>query len=73
MQHLDLTSLPPAGHARWLTNALDALAPGEAFSFSSDHDPAPLYYRCDRTRPGLAAWHYLQAGPTRWVVRVVRR
>lgn len=73
MLQLDLTALPPAHHARVLTDALDALAPGEAFTFRCDHDPAPLYYRCDRTRPGLASWQYLQAGPVHWVVRVVRR
>ncbi|MCP5270812.1 MAG: DUF2249 domain-containing protein [Burkholderiaceae bacterium] len=73
MHHLDLSDLPLARRPLALAASLDALRPGEAFEFSTTSDPAPLYYRCDRARPGLASWHYLHCGPDRWVVRVTRR
>lgn len=69
---LDLTALPLASRPQALLSALDNLAPGQVFDFSDDRDPAPLYYRCDRARPGQASWQYLRCGPDRWVVRVAR-
>lgn len=73
VQHLDLSTLPPARRPLALAEALDALRHGEAFEFSTAEDPAPLYYRCDRARPGQASWQYLRCGPDGWTVRVTRR
>lgn len=73
MHRLDLSTLPPARRPLALAAALDAVRHGEAFEFNTDEDPAPLYYRCDRVRPGQASWQYLQCGPRVWTVRVTRR
>jgi uncharacterized protein (DUF2249 family) len=73
MPTLDLTALPPSQRPKALLQALDALAPGDAFDFLENRDPAPLYYRCDRERAGQASWQYLRCGPDLWRVRVVRR
>ena len=71
--NIDLAALPPAQRVSSLLAALDGLNPGEVFTFSASADPAPLYYRCDRDRPGQASWDYLRCGPDRWVVQVARR
>lgn len=70
---LALHLMPSARRHAALLNALDALQPGESFEFVDREDPAPLYYRCDRERPGQAQWTYLRCGPDEWAVRVQRR
>lgn len=70
---LVLHRMPAAERLAALLRALDALRPGECFEFVDHADPGPLYYRCDRARPGLAQWTYLRCGPDVWAVRVLRR
>jgi uncharacterized protein (DUF2249 family) len=71
-QPLDVRSVPPAQRHPTIFGAFDALAPGEAFEIVNDHDPVPLYFQFDKTRPGQFGWQYLENGPSRWHVRIKR-
>jgi uncharacterized protein (DUF2249 family) len=51
-------------------DAVDGLAPGEAFVLVNDHDPKPLYYQLAAERPGTFTWEYLEQGPDVWRVRI---
>lgn len=48
------------------------LAPGEAFTLISNHDPKPLRREFEATHPGVFTWNYLESGPDQWQVRIGR-
>lgn len=69
---LDLRPLAPPGRHRLLCSRFSALADGQALDLLADEDPAPMYFQLERRHPGGVAWHYVEAGPLRWQVRVER-
>jgi uncharacterized protein (DUF2249 family) len=69
---LDVSRVPPPQRHPMIFGAFDALVPGEAFEIVNDHDPVPLYFQFDKTRPGQFGWQYLECGPSRWHVRIKR-
>jgi uncharacterized protein (DUF2249 family) len=48
------------------------LAPGQAFTLVSNHDPQPLRREFEATHPGTFTWDYLESGPGQWQVRIGR-
>ncbi|MGH9083191.1 MAG: DUF2249 domain-containing protein, partial [Acidimicrobiales bacterium] len=50
----------------------EALAPGGGFVLVNDHDPKPLRYQFEAQHAGAFSWHYLEAGPGVWRVRIGR-
>jgi uncharacterized protein (DUF2249 family) len=52
--------------------AFEELKPGEAFIFTNDHDPKPLYYQIEAESKEPFTWDYLQAGPEVWEVKVMK-
>ena len=48
------------------------IKPGEAFEFTNDHDPKPLYYQMEAESKEPFRWEYLQKGPEIWKVRVIK-
>jgi uncharacterized protein (DUF2249 family) len=72
VQEFDARPFPPAERHERVFHAFDALKPGQAFVFTNDHDPKPLYYQleAESLRPFL--WEYLESGPEVWKVRVAR-
>lgn len=69
---IDVRTVPPPQRHPLIFGRFDALAAGESFDLLNDHDPVPLYYQFEQTRAGQFAWHYLEAGPARWHVRIAR-
>jgi uncharacterized protein (DUF2249 family) len=69
---IDMPTVPPQKRHPLIFERFDALAVGESFDLLNDHDPAPMYYRFERTRSGQFAWSYLETGPTSWRVRIER-
>jgi uncharacterized protein (DUF2249 family) len=69
---IDVRTVPPPQRHPLIFGRFDALAPGESIELVNDHDPVPLYFQFERTRPGQFAWRYLEAGPQRWHVRIGR-
>jgi uncharacterized protein (DUF2249 family) len=68
----DVRPFHPAKRHEMVFDAFAALMPGEAFVFTNDHDPKPLYYQIEAENKEPFAWEYLQAGPEMWQVRVAK-
>ncbi len=68
----DVRPFHPAKRHEMVFDSFDALKPGEAFIFTNDHDPKPLYYQIEAESKEPFTWKYLQAGPEVWEVRVTK-
>ena len=60
MQTLDVRPMAPRVRHETIFDRLDALAIGETLRLVNDHDPAPLRYQLDATRPGQFRWVYVE-------------
>ena len=69
---LDVRVIPPREKHPAIFQTFDALEPGEAFVLINDHDPVPLRYQFEATRPESFQWEYLEKGPV-WKVQISRR
>lgn len=69
---LNVQSIEPMLRHPTIFGTFDALPVGQALEIVNDHDPRPLLGQFQRTRPEQFHWQYLQAGPTRWHVRIGR-
>lgn len=70
---LDLRELPPRVRHELIFSRLDELATGETLRLINDHDPVPLRYQLDATRPGHFRWAKVEDGPDRWQVEITSR
>ncbi len=70
MQELDVRPMPPRERHETIFGRLDGLRAGEQLRLVNDHDPAPLRYQLDATRPSQFRWEYVQRGPEEWVVDI---
>lgn len=70
MQTLDVRPMPPRGRHESIFKRLDALDLGETLRLVNDHDPAPLRYQLEATRPGQHRWTYVEQGPETWQVDI---
>lgn len=70
---LDVRTLAPVTRHEEIFSTFDHLAPGGAFVIVNDHDPKPLRFQFEAQHAGAYSWHYLEAGPRVWRVRVARR
>ncbi len=73
MQSLDVRPMPPRERHDTIFERFDQLATGETLRLVNDHDPAPLRYQLDATRPGQFRWEYVEQGPDEWKVDVTSR
>ncbi|MFO1293046.1 MAG: DUF2249 domain-containing protein [Rubrivivax sp.] len=72
-QTIDVRTVPPPQRHALIFGTFDALSNGQSFELLNDHDPIPLFFQFDQTRPGQYDWRYLESGPERWRVRIARR
>lgn len=72
VKEFDVRPFPPAKRHDMVFQAFDELKAGEAFIFTNDHDPKPLYYQIEAESRAPFAWDYLEAGPEVWKVRVAK-
>jgi uncharacterized protein (DUF2249 family) len=70
VQTLDLRQIAPPERHPLIFSRFDSLPDGHALDLVNDHDPVPLHRQFERMRPGQFEWHYLQAGPALWQVRI---
>jgi len=73
MQILDVRPMPPRVRHETIFGQLDALRAGETLRLVNDHDPAPLRYQLDATRPGQLRWEYVEEGPEEWAIDITSR
>lgn len=70
MQTIDVREMPPRERHPAIFELLDRLQPGETLRLVNDHDPMPLRYQLDATRPGQLRWEYVAQGPEVWEVHL---
>jgi len=68
----DVRPYPPAKRHEMIFDAFDELKPGEAFVFTNDHDPKPLYYQMEAESGEPFEWEYLMTLPEEWVVKITK-
>lgn len=68
----DVRPYPPAKRHDMVFDAFDELKPGQAFVFTNDHDPKPLYYQMEAESEESFEWVYLLAMPGEWKVKVTK-
>ena len=73
MQTLDVRPMPPKVRHETFFERIDQLATGETLRLVNDHDPLPLRYQLDATRPHQFRWEYVEQGPEEWAVDVTSR
>lgn len=69
---LDLTPFLPTERHEMFYKAFADIGPGEAFEFTNDHDPKPLYYQMEAESSEPFRWEYIEKGPEAWKVRVIK-
>ncbi len=72
VREFDVRPHAPAERHEMVLRAFDELKAGDAFVFSNDHDPKPLYYQLEAESRQPFTWDYLQAGPDVWQVKVAK-
>jgi len=65
--------MPPRVRHETIFERLDSLATGETLRLLNDHDPAPLRYQLEATRPAQFRWEYVEQGPEQWAVEITSR
>lgn len=73
MQTLDVRPMPPKVRHETIFERLDGLALGDTLRLVNDHDPAPLRYQLEATRPGQFQWDYVVSGPEEWAIDITSR
>ncbi len=66
----DVRPYPPAERHEMVFGAFDEIHQGQAFIFTNDHDPKPLYYQIEAESNIPFKWEYLINGPEEWKVKV---
>ena len=70
---LDVRPMPPRIRHETIFTRLDELGAGETLRLVNDHDPAPLRYQLEATRPSQFEWTYVEHGPEEWAVDITSR
>src|SRR5690606_17122798 len=72
METLDVRPMPPRERHATIFGRLDELPTGATLRLLNDHDPAPLRYQLEATRPGQFRWEYVEEGPEQWAVDITK-
>ena len=73
MQTIYVRPIPPPVRHETIFGRIDSLATGEVLSLVNDHDPAPLRFQLEATRPHQYSWDYVEQGPETWQVNITSR
>ena len=71
-EELDLCQVPRPQRHRLVFERFDALALGESFVLTNDHNPVLLDRELENSRPGQATWEHLNRGPVKYHIRIRR-
>lgn len=72
VNQFDIRPYPPTERHEMFYKAFAEIKLGEAFEFTNDHDPLPLYYQMEAESKEPFLWEYLEKGPEIWTVRVIK-
>lgn len=73
MTTLDVRPMAPRERHSTIFETIDELAKGDTLRLVNDHDPAPLRYQLEATRPGQFGWEYVESGPDEWQVDITSK
>jgi uncharacterized protein (DUF2249 family) len=73
LPELDVQAIPHAVRHAAIFGALAALRTGGGIVLSATHDPVPLLTQLAERRPGSFEVDYLDRGPERWRMRLIRQ
>ena len=71
-EELDLCQVPKPQRLPLVCKTFDALALGDSFILTTDHNPVLLSRELENTRPGQATWEHLNRGPVEYRIRIRR-
>ncbi len=69
---IDVRTIAPAQRHALIFQRFDELNPEQWLELVSDHDPQPLHRQFEGLRAGQYGWGYLERGPARWRVQILR-
>ena len=72
VNQFDVRPHPPAKRHDMIFDAFEELEPGQAFVFTNDHDPKPLYYQMEAESDESFDWEYLLSMPKEWQVKITK-
>lgn len=72
LPELDVQTIPHAVRHAAIFGALDGLTVGSGIVLSATHDPVPLLAQLEQRRAGVFEVDYLDRGPERWRLKIVR-
>ncbi|MBX6396238.1 MAG: DUF2249 domain-containing protein [Alicyclobacillaceae bacterium] len=70
---IDVRQFAPAVKHHAIFSLWNVLSSGTRMLLVNDHDPKPLYYQLAAEYPEQFEWQYLEQGPDRWQVEIVKR
>lgn len=70
MPEIDLRELSAADRHLAVYDALHSLEPEQVLHVIDDHNPSPLRYELEATRPGEFEWRDLEMGPAKWTADI---
>jgi uncharacterized protein (DUF2249 family)/quercetin dioxygenase-like cupin family protein len=71
-EELDVCQVPRPQRHPLVLKRFDALALGESFVLTTDHNPVLLSRELEKLRPGQVSWEHLNRGPDRYRIRIRR-
>jgi uncharacterized protein (DUF2249 family)/quercetin dioxygenase-like cupin family protein len=71
-EELDVCQVPRPQRHPLVLKRFDALALGESFVLTTDHNPVLLNRDLEKLRPGQVSWEHLNRGPDRYRIRIRR-
>ena len=73
MEILDVREIPPRDRHPKIFGILDSLPTGDSLVLVNDHDPVPLRYQLEATRPGHFSWTVVEDGPETWRIEITSK
>lgn len=73
VKEIDVRNHPCIERHDMVFGAFDELNPGEAFVFTNDHDPKPLYHKLKMKYGDPVMWEYLQKLSGKWSIKVSKK
>jgi uncharacterized protein (DUF2249 family) len=73
MTDIDVRTIHPRDRHPLIFEHLDRLDSGESLRLVNDHDPVPLRYQLEATRPGQFEWTTVEDGPEQWTIEITSR
>lgn len=69
---IDIRAVPRPQRHPLIFAKFDSLPVGSSILLTNDHDPVPLSQQFESSRPGQAAWEYLERGPNIFRIRITK-